>query len=324
MRLRNTSLFPPSAEKSEKLSGTPSTAHYDSMGREVYKLSTDGIHQTTVYDKFGNVERIIDSRDNTVVINRYDMLGNVISIKGMDVGTKWKLMDATGNIMTTWDQRGHIYERHYDVMGRPIWSAVKGGEEKNLNNIVSRSIYGEDLLLNGYPKEELKRKNYLGKIIYEYDTSGRSSVDMYDFAGRALKCRFQLASDYKCVVNWTEEGTDNGLEEQEFITLHKYDALGRNIQSVNPDGSVISVAYGRGGMPMIQSMAKSADQTPKLYIKSLSVLIQVMVTSELSLMMTKTVFFSIFLSVTSGNLLPVHIKMAESRLSVISESGILI
>ena len=257
------------AEKSEKLSGTPSTAHYDSMGREVYKLSTDGIHQTTVYDKFGNVERIIDSRDNAVVINRYDMLGNVISIKGMDVGTKWKLMDATGNIMTTWDQRGHIYERHYDVMGRPIWSAVKGGEEKNLNNIVSRSIYGEDLLQKGYPADELKRKNYLGNIIYEYDTSGRSSVDMYDFAGRALKCRFQLASDYKCVVNWTEEGTDNGLEKQEFITLHKYDALGRKIQSVNPDGSVISVAYGRGGMPMIQSMAKSADQTPKSYIKSL-------------------------------------------------------
>ena len=257
------------ASKSEELSGTPLVTHYDSLGRGVFAIASDGSHSTTVFDKFGNTEKIIDSRENTVVRTTYDLLGNPTSVCGVDDGTRWILLDATGATKITWDQRRHRCEHFHDIAGRPTCSTVSGGEERILNNVITRVIYPEDLIGRTCTREELKRKNLLGSAVCTYDTSGKSEILRKDFAGRAIKSSYRLASNFKDTVDWRENNLDSFLEREEFITENRFDALGRNVWSSNPDGAEMSFEYGRGGMPRSQSLRMRGEEAPRQYIKSL-------------------------------------------------------
>lgn len=258
------------ARKSEELSSTPTTSHFDSLGRTVYVLDSDGTSSTTVFDKFGNVERVLDSKGNTVVRTTYDMLGNITSVHSMDDGSRWVFLNATGATSTTWDERGHKFDRFYDMTGRSTYSTVIGGDTEKLSNIIYKVIYGEDLLNEGYSREQLRELNYLGKAIKTYDTSGLSSVEEFDFAGRVLKASKQLAKDFKSTVNWTNENLRSGLEDEAFRSSNRYDALGRTTQVVNPDGSEIYLEFGRGSLPKSQSIKKKGEKEPKRHIKSMS------------------------------------------------------
>lgn len=256
------------AEKSKALAHTPLTSYLDSSGRQVYAVASDGTHKTTIFDKFGNLAEVLDSRSVSMMKARYDLLGNLAVTTGADDGMRMILVGVTGAPVLVWDGRGHCRENFLDIAGRPSYSVVSGGELSG--NVVKRNVYAEDLIAGGFDREELKKGNHIGRLVHSYDTSGSTEVMGYDFAGRVTGTRFRLAKDWKNTVNWTTGSLETGLEKEEFISRCVYDALGRTVISVLPDGSELVAEFGRGGLLKSQSLKRKDEETGRKYIKSLA------------------------------------------------------
>ena len=258
------------AEKSAALAENPTRTYVDSLGRAVYAVAPDGVHSTTWFDKFGRTEKVVDARENVVARYRYDLLGNPVVQAGMDKGTRWVFPDATGTTAVSWDERGHTVEQFCDIAGRPVYTVVRGGDgARPLDHIVSRIVYGEDLLPEE-GRESLQQKNFLGRALRTYDTAGLARTEAVDFAGRVLSASWRLAADYKGTVDWREDRLEAGLEAETFRTRTAYDALGRVVSSVWPDGSEVKVSFGRGLMPTRQTLRQPGENEAREYIKSLT------------------------------------------------------
>ncbi|SAL52365.1 FG-GAP/YD repeat-containing protein [Caballeronia cordobensis] len=143
------------AERAACHTGTPTTAHFDALGRPFLtvvrnRVVCDGhlLHnkpdedfRTRVeLDIEGNQRRVFDERklpdaanlplgaqEQRIVIQyAYDMLGNRIHQESMEAGARWMLSDVAGKPIRAWDSRGHNFTTTYDALRRPIEQYVRG------------------------------------------------------------------------------------------------------------------------------------------------------------------------------------------------------
>ena len=83
------------------------------------------------------------------------------------------------------------------------------------------------------------------QIIQQYDQSGKTLFNAYDFKGNLLSLTKQLCQDYKNVINWDNSPT---LEQETFDQSFTYDAMNRLVEITKPDNSVEQYEYNKAGL----------------------------------------------------------------------------
>ncbi len=274
------------ADKAAKHADTPTVLHFDTLGRPV--LSIDHNKNTTAnadefyftkikLDSEGNLRTVIDARDNSVMLYKYDMLGNKVYQNSMDAGQRWLLTNILSKPLRTWDERNHEFQYLYDIAQRPIQSKVIGSDGTTpLDNLYERIVYGESLLTgvrtnaNRFNESNLQDKNILGKVIQHYDTGGLIDTPDYDFKGQPLSTTRKLFKKYKEVANWIPANFINDLESSAGFTFStQTDALGRITKQTSPDGSISKPLYNETGLLNSESVLNSGAAAASVYIKDI-------------------------------------------------------
>ncbi|WP_337287739.1 SpvB/TcaC N-terminal domain-containing protein [Candidatus Methylomirabilis sp.] len=215
------------AEKAAAHADTPTTAHFDALGRPFLTLtrnrvscpnhpldgSEDKFATRVELDIEGNqrevrdaIKKGIDPQGNEIVDERgrvvmrydYDMLGNRIHQGSMEAGERWMLNDATGKPIRAWDSRGHIFRMAYDPLRRPVRSFVTGADRDHpdLELLAERLVYGEQ-----HPEDEAR--NLRGKLYLHLDQAGAATTEAHDFKGNPLRATRRLSKEYKRALDWS-------------------------------------------------------------------------------------------------------------------------
>lgn len=170
----------------------------------------------------------------------YDIAGNLLFQHSMDAGDRWMLMDTAGKPMLAWDlndkgsgsaTQQRIYRTDYDELHRPTaqWLTIDIANpalieafeycDTNHPNIATGLV-------------DAKNRNLIGQAIKHWDSSGLATVERIDLSGQPAhitRSLIKLAADNTPdgVLNWNLADRPSLLEDETFIQLTEYDALGR-------------------------------------------------------------------------------------------------
>ncbi|MFN0217011.1 MAG: SpvB/TcaC N-terminal domain-containing protein, partial [Saprospiraceae bacterium] len=215
---------------------TPSRLFLDSLGRPVLAVEhlkdqqdANERHYTRVeLDIEGNARAVYDARFNRVMAYGYDMLGHRVFQDSMDAGKRWMLNNSLGNPVRMWDQRKHLFSFRFDALHRPTESRVQGGDATEpLDAVYEKIVYGEN-------QSDDKARRLRGKVLYQYDTAGRNTVEAYDFKGNPLRAARRLTLDYQQTPDWSISDPETLLQEESFVSSSLFDALNRPVQQSAP------------------------------------------------------------------------------------------
>ncbi len=249
---------------------TPSTRHFDTLGRTILLVEHNGkdafdkdvlLLSRTAIDIEGNVRLVQDARKNPVIKYQYDLLGNKVYQSSMDAGERWLLQNIMGNPLRTWDSRDHEYVFEYDILHRPIAKRVRKGDgSAPLDNIVEKMIYGE-----GLPDD--KTLNLRTKLAVVYDTAGKVVSTQYDFKGNLQHSTRRFATDYKGTVDWSDPDPDAKLEAETFGIETVFDALNRITQQKTSDSSILKPEYNEANL--LERVNVTQHGTTELFVKNI-------------------------------------------------------
>ena len=166
----------------------------------------------------------------------YDMLGTQIHQASMEAGARWMLGDVAGKSIRAWDDRGFTRHLIYDELQRPTGLFVT---EPTGERLAEQMIYGEDKPLS-------EATNHRGKVWQMRDDAGIVTSDEYDFKGSLLNGKRDLRTEYQTPVNWAQQPAPTTSET--FTSSSKFDALGRVLEGVAPDGSVTQPRYNEANL----------------------------------------------------------------------------
>ena len=261
------------AQRAALHANTPTTAHFDTLGRPFLTLADNGpdpdqpgqhrLYATHVeLDIEGNQRAVIDAKDRIVMRYDYDMLGNPIHQASMEAGERWMLNDVSGNPIRAWDSRGHSFRTNYDPLGRPLRSFVTGANPAHPAQelLTERLVYGEQ-----HPEAEAG--NLRGALFLHLDQAGVVTNEAQDFKGNPLRTLRRLARQYKHATDWRMvdavvsanaadtlnlaswgSAVSTYLETETYISRTTFDALNRPIALHSPDNSIIRPGYNEANL----------------------------------------------------------------------------
>ena len=252
---------------------TPTTAHFDALGRPFLTLASNRVvcanhaldgtqeqfatrveldiegNQRTVRDankKSRNAQgnEVIDELGRIVMRYAYDMLGNRSHQLSMEAGARWMLNDVAGKPIRAWDSRGHSFVTKYDELRRSIEQTVRGTTAESDPRTLTRDIL-VDKIEYGDGQANAEALNLRARIYRHSDSAGvatnaaqnpiSNNLEAYDFKGNPLRSTRQLVSDYQAIPDWLQNPQ---LDAETFISSTRYDALNRPIQSIAPHSSL--------------------------------------------------------------------------------------
>ena len=229
------------AEKAAIHAGTPTVAHFDSLGRPFLTIvhnkfkysntpSNDPPKEEFYYTRIildieGNQHEVIDARDRVVMRYDYNLLNTHIHQASMEAGERWMLGDAAGKALYAWDSRGHQFRTIYDPLRRPTDAFLSEGTGAEI--VIGRSTYAENN--SDYPNPEVT--NLRSKLVELRDQAGIVISDNYDFKGNPLSSRRQLAQGYKATLDWN---ANVPLEVEIYTNSSRFDALNRPTEVTTP------------------------------------------------------------------------------------------
>lgn len=206
------------AERTAAHADTPTTAHFDALGRPFLTVARNRVVCTghelngTEESSFTRVELDIEGNQRAMrdaiqqagdplgrIVMRYayDMLGNRIHQHSMEAGARWMLNDVAGKPIRVWDSRGHNFTTKYDALRRPIEQTVRGtfsgadplkpnSDPRTLNRdiLVDKIEYGEPPL-GATPAQEIEaqRLNLRTRIYRHSDSAGIATNARLDASG---------------------------------------------------------------------------------------------------------------------------------------------
>lgn len=256
---------------------TPTTVHFDTLGRPVLTVAhnrvvcaghdLDGTEESFAtrveLDIEGNQRAVSDERklpvnylpvgaleQRIVMRYAYDMLGNRIYQLSMEAGARWMLNDVAGKPIRAWDSRGHNFTTAYDALRRPVEQTVRGtianGEAASDPRTLNRDIL-VDTIEYGESLANAETLNLRTRIYRHFDSAGvatnarldanGSPIEAYDFKGNLLRSTRRLVRDYKAIPDWLLLAEPQ-LEAEFFEGSTRYDALNRPIQSIAPHSNL--------------------------------------------------------------------------------------
>jgi RHS repeat-associated protein len=259
------------AERAAAHADTPTTIHFDTLGRPFLTLVDNGpgaaepsrhelFPTRVVLDIKGNQQIVRDAVEQSggpagriVMHYAYDMLNNRIFQLGMDAGARWVLADVSGKPIRAWDSRGHNLRTEYDPLRRPLRSFVAGADASDQDHevLTERFVYGEQ-----HPERE--ERNLRGRLYLHLDQSGALVSETFDFKGNELRNSRRLTSGtrYRTLVDWSGVDADpialptthsvlfepvalssaltQQLEPDPYVSATTYDALNRPLTVTSP------------------------------------------------------------------------------------------
>jgi RHS repeat-associated protein len=274
------------ATKAKAHANTPTTAHFDSLGRTFLtvldnaggtkfpsriELDIEG-SQRSVRDA---IVQAGDQQGRIVMRYDYDMLRNRIHQASMEAGRRWMLNDVAGKAIRSWDSRGHTFRKEYDAIRRPTNSFVLGTDPDNSD---PRTLAGEILhekIVYGEGQPNDQALNLRTRVVQHYDMAGvvtnigrnpaTNQDEGFDFKGNLLSSSRALVADYKSLANWA---TPPPLVET-FGSNTQYDALNRPIALTTPDSSVIRPTYNEANLLKIVNVNLRGAATPTPFVANI-------------------------------------------------------
>ena len=248
------------AKKAERHANTPTTAHFDTLGRTFLTIADNGKDHhgndqkylsRTVLDIEGNQRAVIDALDRTIMRYDYDVLNTRIHQASMETGERWMLSDVTRKSIRGWNSRKYAFSLEYDALRRPLQSLVQGGDGAEPNATVfaqpivyERTIYG-DSVDTGLNEAQQQQANLKAKVFKHFDAAGTVTTDLYDFKGNSLRSMRQFASDYKTALDWSQNPT---LDSETFNGATAFDALNRATAVTTPDDSIYRPTFNEANL----------------------------------------------------------------------------
>lgn len=241
------------ANKAAAHADTPSTVHFDSLGRPFLSIAHNGgddrPETRTEQDIEGAPLRNIDARGNAVMVYQiepddpnaapiigYDVTGRQLFEHSMDAGDRFMLPDIAGQPIRQWDARGHRLRYEYDELRRSLHAFVAGGEVGDTEQLFRRTVYGES---------QGAALNHRGGVFQLFDQAGVVTNLEYDFKGNLLRGSRQFTSDYRNRVDWSQNPAQ---EDETFFSHTSYDALNRPTALTTPDASVTLPGYNEANL----------------------------------------------------------------------------
>lgn len=218
---------------------TPSISYADTLGRNFLSVvhnrvdaaGPDEHYRTRIdFDIEGNQRLLTDAAGRTALRVGFDMLGSRVHQQSMEAGERWVLQDVAERPIYTWDSRGHRARTTYDELRRPSAAFVQQG---GIERMVGRTSYGE-------AAAGAEVRNLRGRVLQVFDQAGVLTTSEYDFQGNPTQTVRQFAADYRDVVDWSGAVS---LDPGTFVSSTTYDALGRDVESLLPDGTVVRPTY---------------------------------------------------------------------------------
>ncbi|MGD1044162.1 MAG: SpvB/TcaC N-terminal domain-containing protein [Bacteroidota bacterium] len=287
----NTPANQKAALKTEAHAGTPTVAHFDTLGRVFLSIADNGIgddgsaqlYETrTDIDIEGNQRSVFDAKKSEpkpkgrmVMRYEYDMLGNILFQSSMDAGKRWMLNNVKGNPVKRWDERSQEFSYAYDELQRPLNMRVQYGDRKDkdgnpwpLDNLYEQIHYGDWKGMTDAERTANQKNNLITKPWKHYDTAGKIVFNEYDFKGNSLKTTRQLTTDYKNTVNWDVAQPDDLLNVQSYATTTSYDALNRVTTQTTPDNHIVKPLYNEANF--LEQLSVEKDGTITSFIKDIN------------------------------------------------------
>jgi RHS repeat-associated protein len=219
------------AQKAAAHADTPTTAHFDTLGRPFLTLADNGpdpahsdrpllLATRVEVDVEGNQREVRDASEQSGdalgrIIERYayDLRGNRVYQLSMDGGARWSLGDIAGKPIRAWDSRGRRSRNEYDPLRRQVRLYVMGADPANPDQelLTDRLVYGEQ-----HPDHHAR--NLRGKLYLHLDQSGAASTETYDFKGNALEASRRIAYEYRTAIDWRP--ADAALPASPLATLN--------------------------------------------------------------------------------------------------------
>jgi hypothetical protein len=267
---RNGSAEQAAAFKTAAHANTPTTAHFDALGRTVLTVADNGKdaagaalkYSTRVtLDIAGHPIELTDAMNRVAMRYEYDLLGHRIHEASMDAGERWMLNDVAGQPHCAWDSRGHTFRTEYDRLRRPLRAYVTGADpEHPLRELLTeRFVYGEQC-------PDAERLNLRGRPGLHLDPAGLLTHEAHDFKGNLLAVSRRVATQYTAAIDWTaldaalpaqaadpldvdrfQAAMATSVQAQTHTTRTTHDALNRAVEMTAPDHSVIRHGYGEDG-----------------------------------------------------------------------------
>ena len=236
-------------------SKTPTEILFDVLGNEYCTILDNGDNQKFTTKRFfdiqNNQKRVLDSKERTVSIFDYDMVGNLIHSSNMESGQKWLLKDTRGQQIFAWDSRGTRERESYDALRRLNKSYVKSGTESEY--LSQQIIYGEESLA------EPEKKNLRGMVYQTIDQALKITNLEYDYAGNCTRSQRQFLKTYKGNVDLAGVAPID-MEDEIFESKADFDALNRPILTKRSDGRVSKNGFNRQGL--LKAVYGSTSATP--------------------------------------------------------------
>jgi hypothetical protein len=213
---------------------TPQIIDMDVMGRPFQTRDDNGTDGTpsyyTTHNKFditGRPIAVTDAKERLMTQNLFAFSEeNLLTVENIDSGKRWLLNDVASKPVRKWDERGHLFEYHYDALQRPTDTIV--------NEICTeRLVYGTDATLNN-----------IGQIEESYAQDGVTTF-AYDFNGNITKQNKQFAQEYENEIDWNNTVT---LINEVFTQETTYNALSLPITLNNPDNTLLYYGYDKGSL----------------------------------------------------------------------------
>ena len=292
-------------EKASLFYNTPSTETMDPLGRQIIavsdnhsgrtpedqpidwnkkRLTSDEINPNDPdllvtwqsFDIQGRVLKQADARFNAEnqteteaekkynFVHFYPIAGGMSRTWSSDAGLSFGYSDVHGNAITGWDALGSAHTISYDNLQRPIAQSTKTpeGYTPKVDQTIAVTVYGETV-------QDAQQKNMLGQVYQQFGSAGFSEIPAYAFDGTPTESNFQYNDDYKNEANWNAidaTAKEQRLEPEVFQSKASVDAIGRPVNQILPDQSVIAWKYGMMGNCIESSIDVQGAGNPQIIV----------------------------------------------------------
>jgi RHS repeat-associated protein len=270
------------ATKASLYASTPSTVHFDTLGRIAVTVAHNRSLQNgqpveakyatvSTLDIQGNQLAVKDALGRTVMNYGYDLIKNRLHQSSVDAGERWMLTDVKQKSIRSWNSRAFQTRTVYDSLRRPVQLYVRQGAVAEI--LTECSAYGE--MLAG-----AETLNLRGKLYQHYDGAGAATSAACDFKGNVTASTRQLANQYQQPVDWTPLAAlkDAGqiaaaaaalLQSETFASSSTFDALNRIATVTASDGSVSRPVFNEANLLEQVSVNLRGEATATAFVTNI-------------------------------------------------------